>query len=185
MLVPAVAAGAAGELDGLRAACDEAVARVLRCDPQLLAVVGAAPRTGALSGPAAADLAPYGLPLPLGGGPGPERLPLAHAIGTWLLEWAGNLGPRLLIGVRPDCAPTGCAALGAALAGRAERVGLLVMGDGSARRRAKAPGYLDPRARRYDDAAAGGRVGAELLARQDPYGMAYFVASWLAGPAST
>jgi aromatic ring-opening dioxygenase LigB subunit len=40
------------------------------------------------------------------------------------------------------------------LAARAERVALLVMGDGSACRTVKAPGYLDDRAEAFDAAAA-------------------------------
>jgi hypothetical protein len=47
-----------------------------------------------------------------------------------------------------------CAALGERLAATGERVALLVMGDGSACRGDKAPGYADPRAEPYDDAVA-------------------------------
>ena len=42
MIVPAVATGAASELDGLRTACDEAVARLLAASPDTVCVVGAA-----------------------------------------------------------------------------------------------------------------------------------------------
>jgi hypothetical protein len=43
-------------------------------------------------------------------------------------------------------------------------VALLVMGDGSARRGEKAPGYDDPRARPYDDAVARALATADLAA---------------------
>jgi hypothetical protein len=94
---------------------------------------------------------------------------------------------------------------------------LLVLGDGSARRSLKGPGYLDPRAEPYDaavaaalacgDAAALARLDradasellvagydawqafaglagdsswqADLLYDDAPYGVGYFVASWL------
>jgi hypothetical protein len=73
-------------------------------------------------------------------------LPLALAIGAWLLP-----GARLH-GIRHDATPAEAAALGATLA--RDDVALLVMGDGSARRDAKAPGYVDPRAEPYDAAVA-------------------------------
>ncbi len=43
-----------------------------------------------------------------------------------------------------------CAGLGAEIGGGSERVALLVMGDGSACRTLKAPGYLDERAAPFD-----------------------------------
>jgi len=89
----------------------------------------------------------------------PARLPLSLAVGAWLLARAGSGGgdadvPVLGVGVRADSTPEAAAALGAALAARAPRVGLLVMGDGSARRDEKAPGYRDERAPGFDAAAA-------------------------------
>jgi hypothetical protein len=83
-----------------------------------------------------------------------------------LLDQGGYRGPRRLIAVGQD-EPTGtCAALGAELASGAARTGLLVMGDGSARRSLKAPGHLDPRAEPFDAqverAVRTGRPGALL-----------------------
>jgi hypothetical protein len=57
LLVPELAGGAAPELDALRAACDEAVRRLLAARPDLVVVVGAAEETVPLpphgdSGPA-------------------------------------------------------------------------------------------------------------------------------------
>jgi hypothetical protein len=149
LLVPEVAAGAAGELDELRAACDDAVAAGLATAPEVVVVVGAADRTGPAPPGAAASWAPYGMP-----GPGPTNvLPLSLATGAWLLDRAGWAGPRLFHGVAADETAPACAALGAGLtAGR--RTLLLVLGDGSARRSAAAPGHLDPRAEGFDDAVA-------------------------------
>jgi aromatic ring-opening dioxygenase LigB subunit len=66
--------------------------------------------------------------------------------------------------------PAACLALGEDLAGRARRVAMLVMGDGSARRSTKAPGYLDSRAQRYDADVAAALASADpgQLARLDP-----------------
>nr|WP_238345003.1 hypothetical protein [Actinopolymorpha cephalotaxi] len=109
--------------------------------------------------------------------PGEEakpELPLAHTVGAWLLDSCGYTGERRYVGV-PDCYDSaGAADLGATLAatttrtstststtrtatrstttgtGRTGRVGLLVMGDGSARRDQHAPGAADPRAPKLD-----------------------------------
>jgi hypothetical protein len=54
--------------------------------------------------------------------------------------------------------------LGRGLAGLADRVGLLVMGDGSACRTVKAPGYLDNRAEPYDAAVAAALAAADTAA---------------------
>ncbi|MCU1593902.1 MAG: hypothetical protein JWO12_1294 [Frankiales bacterium] len=67
----------------------------------------------------------------------PDPLPLALAVGSTLL---GDRQHRLL------------AAGGLELLG--DDVGLLVVGDGSARRTEKAPGHLDPRAAGYDASVA-------------------------------
>jgi aromatic ring-opening dioxygenase LigB subunit len=47
----------------------------------------------------------------------------------------------------------GCRKLGADLAGRDTSIGLLVIGDGSARRGPRAPGHFDERAAAFDAAA--------------------------------
>jgi hypothetical protein len=73
-------------------------------------------------------------------------VPLAHTVGAWLLDRAGHDGPRVGVGSE---------GLAAVLAGLRGRIGLLAMGDGSARRSLKAPGYLDPAAEPFDAAVAG------------------------------
>ncbi len=67
-----------------------------------------------------------------------------------LLDQAGYRGRRRLLGVGRDEPASACAGLGAGLGSGAVRTALLVMGDGSARRTLKAPGYLDPRAAGFD-----------------------------------
>jgi len=175
LLHPALT-GRAVVLPELRAACAEAVARLLRFGPELVVVVGPAPATGEWSPDERLDLAPFAPGVVSGysgaGGGAPDGagrgfgLPLSLGLGVMLLDQGGYRGPRRLIAVGQD-EPTGtCAALGAELASGAARTGLLVMGDGSARRSLKAPGHLDPRAEPFDAqverAVRTGRPGALL-----------------------
>jgi hypothetical protein len=175
-----VAAGAAPELDDLRAACDEAVAGLLAARPDRLITVGSGSRTFGVDG-AAGSFAPYGVRVPVASfGPRDHAavsgLPLSLTVGAWLLERARRAeatgrraeatGRRAeAVARRAEAACVGqsvaatlpspeCAALGAELGASAERVALLVMGDGSACRGDRAPGYADPRAEPYDDAVA-------------------------------
>jgi len=174
LLVPQLAAGAAAELDGLRTACDAAVASVLAADADLLVVVGAAPTVGPFPSDACGSFAPYGvhiaIPTPTsqprscngGSDSEPPSLPLSLAIARWLLERQDPPTPDpLLFGVSADADAARCASLGAALAERAPRVAMLVMGDASARRSLKGPGYLDERAAPYDEAVARSLAAAD------------------------
>jgi hypothetical protein len=209
LLVPALAAGAAGELDALRAACGEAVRRLSGAGARRLAVLGSGP-SGRLYPGGRGTLAGYGVPVEvtLGDGSGPD-LPLPLTLGAWLL--AGVALPAVGVVAGPDGA--------APLPGEYHRepAGLLVMGDGSARRADTSPGYADPRAVPYDAAVAGalrsgdptglaaldvalgaellaagacawaaagtllagGRYDADLLHDAAPYGVGYLVASWV------
>jgi len=242
LLVPEVAGEVAPELDALRAACHEAVRRLHLPTPltpgvimqsfPLVVVVGADEMTRAHGEDAAGSLRPYGLDLTIG--PGEPVLPLSLTIGRWLLRHdidSGRMRVRFQ-GVAEDAAPEECLRLGRELADAAERVALLVMGDGSACRAEKAANDdLDERAEPYDasvaralrdaDAAAlaaldpelsgelqvagraawqvlagatgvdhprqGGAAGfggfggfgGAVLADVAPYGVGYFVASWL------
>ncbi len=120
--------------------------------------------------PIAVESAP---PVPLAGraapgdaaqpsGPAP-MLPLSLTIGAWLLDRQPSPPGHVLgLAVRADAEPETCAELGAHLAGRRERLALLVLGDASACRTEQAPGYFDPRAAGYDAAVA------DALRRPDP-----------------
>lgn len=161
LLVPGVGAGASAELEDLRAACDAAVAALREVGHDLLVVVGSAPAVGPFAAEAWGSLRPYGVALDVGSGPGGPSLPLSLTIGRWLLDRAGGADGALLFGVSEDASPTRCTDLGAALAERAGRVAMLVMGDGSARRSAKGPGYLDERAEPFDAAAEAALAAAD------------------------
>jgi hypothetical protein len=168
--VPQLAAGAAAELDGLRAACDAAVASVLGADADLLVVVGDAATVGPFPSGAWGSLAPYAPPLQPrscngGSDSNPPSLPLSLTIACWLLDrQEAPPADPLLFGVSADADAARCSSLGAALADRAPRVAMLVMGDASARRSLKGPGYLDERAAPYDEAVARALAGADTAA---------------------
>jgi hypothetical protein len=152
LLVPALAKGAGGEIEPVRAAARESLRRVLAADPDLMVCVGDAPAARTWGSGAAGSLAPYGVDVCVGG-PDPmesEALPLALTVGAWLLDESGYVGERRYVGVPDSFDPARCADLGASLAARADRVGFLVMGDGSARRDERAPGAVDPRAPGWD-----------------------------------
>jgi hypothetical protein len=151
---------AVAETDALRRACADAVAAMLAAGPRVVVVVGDGAAPGMrFGGGAGGDLRGFGIDLEIPfEGPvraGAPRLPLAHTVGGWLLERAGFPGER--VGVGPE-------SLGDVLAGLTGPVGLLAMGDGSARRTLKAPGYLDPAAEPFDrfiaDALQRGDAGA-------------------------
>ncbi len=168
MLVPELAGGATPELAELRAACRDAVAALGRPGTDELVIVGADPSGGTYTATAGASLHPYGVNLRVGGPDG--QLPLALAIGAWLVGPAGPALPFRLVGVAPDATTEECLALGRSLADHDVRTALLVMGDGSARRTTSAPGRYDQRAAQFDqqiaDALASGDVTA--LAALDP-----------------
>ncbi|MEV0196672.1 hypothetical protein [Nonomuraea sp. NPDC050691] len=164
LLVPELAGAAAHELDGLRAACRDALAELDAAAPDRLVVVGGAESAGSYGGRSAGTLRPWGADIVVG--EGEPVLPLSLTVG------------RLLLGDRPvdgfeavafDAEPAACLALGESLA-RDGRVALLVMADGSARLTAKSPGYHHPAAEPYDEmlVRAVGDADAAALARLDP-----------------
>ncbi|MGW3230984.1 class III extradiol dioxygenase subunit B-like domain-containing protein [Kitasatospora sp. NPDC001095] len=173
LLVPEVAAGAAPELDGLRAACDEALAALVEAAPQLVVVVGTGPAAEVWTEGGAGSFHRYGVPLvaklPGERVEGPELAP-SLTVGAWLLERAGVSLPTHACAVPADAPADRMLGLGQGLAGLADRVALLVLGDGSACRSVKAPGYLDERAEDFDTvlAAALGTADLPALAALDP-----------------
>lgn len=210
LLVPAAAGSAAAELDGLRAACAEVVRRLLATRPERVVVLG--PGTTATYAPGSVgSLAAYGAPVTVALlavpvrpphrdhatsdaelEPDPRRdlaaptLPLPLTLGAWLLGDAEVPCSGRTVG--PEADP---AAAAAGVGG--DDTAVLVMGDGSARRSERAPGYIDPRAAAYDGAVAAAlragdaaalrdldpALGAELMAAGVP---AWRVAGHLPGP---
>jgi hypothetical protein len=97
---------------------------------------------------------------------GPERdgaapVPLAHTLGAWLLDGVGSTAARL--GVAPD-------GLAGVLRSAQRPIAVLAMGDGSARRTIRSPGWWDAAGEPFDDAVAAalGAGDAAALAGLDP-----------------
>ncbi|MFD2764676.1 hypothetical protein [Micromonospora eburnea] len=175
LIVPELAGAAAPELDDLRAACDAALARLLATEPDEILLVGGGPESRIFGAADSGSLRGFGLDRPVRlwkiACSGAEVLPLSLTIGAWLVGRTRTELPRLARAVAVDAPVTECADLGAALAtGSERRTALLVLGDGSACRGVKAPGYDDPRAQAYDDgvARALADADAEALLGLDP-----------------
>ncbi|MGY5011671.1 class III extradiol dioxygenase subunit B-like domain-containing protein [Streptomyces sp. 900105755] len=172
VLVPEVAAGAAPELDAARAACADALGVLAAARPDLLVVVGPAgqPGRGPFPQGSKGTFRGFGaeVDVRLGGGPeavGGRELPPSLAVGAWLLErtgWADAPIEGLAVGEPLEAAR--CVQAGREIAGRAARVAMLVMGDASACRTLKAPGYLDERAAPFDAEAARALGAADIEA---------------------
>ena len=181
LLVPQIAGGAAGEMADVRGAASDAVNLLGAAKPDLLIVVAPGGEPGARAVRLGGTFRRFGLDLAVGG-VGTAEPCVGLLVGRWLLDsyypvatsregW--EIGPTAALEgweVGPDTGPGECEAVGRALAARSERVGLLVMGDGSARRTAKAPGYLDERAVPFDDGVsrAFATADAAALAAIDP-----------------
>jgi hypothetical protein len=157
-------------LPELRDACAQAVAELVRADPEVIVVVGPAAETAEWDPESRPDLSAYAPALGPGGRPG---LPLSLGLGALLLDQAGYAGRRVLQAVAGHEPARACTALGAQWAATGTGTGataMLAMGDGSARRSTAAPGYLDERAVPFDtaveDAVRAGNLAA--LAGVDP-----------------
>ncbi|MFC8344226.1 class III extradiol dioxygenase subunit B-like domain-containing protein [Streptomyces sp. NPDC057280] len=158
LLVPEVAAGAAPELDAARAACTDALGVLAAARPDVLVVVGPAEQSGrgAHAEGARGSFRGFGVDVDvrLGrdtGGAAEDTLPPSLSVAAWLLAKTGwSYAPIEGLGVGEPLAAERCIEVGRGIAARAERVAMLVMGDASACRTLKAPGYLDERAAPFD-----------------------------------
>jgi hypothetical protein len=168
---PLLAPGVTGQVDvlpELRDACEAAIAWLLAAAPDAVTVIGPATATAtwppdsvpdpSMHAPALHRLARLARPAAPGlrvdplspAPPFPPHLPLSLVIGAQLLDRAGYAGPRVLQSIAESASPDACRDLGRDLADDAPLGALLVMGDGTARRSAAAPGYLDERAEPFD-----------------------------------
>jgi hypothetical protein len=168
LLLPGITGRPVAEVEELRAACLAAVGELLAAAPSRVVVVGGA-------GPGEHDKplsVKSGKPLSIESGKPlsvESGKPLSIVIGRQLLREAGCRLPVEHLSVAADAATADCLRAGRELTGRPDAtLGLLVMGDGSACRSLKAPGYLDPRAEPFDESVrsclASGRLAglAEL-----------------------
>jgi len=122
---PLLLSALGGGPEELRSACSQAIS-VLDGATQVV-IVGAAPQDGWVTG--TVDATPWGARGPSS----PDPLPLSLAVGVTLLGDGRPYGVHR--GGLPEL-PDG--------------TGLLVVGDGTAKRTEKAPGHFDPRAEAFD-----------------------------------
>ena len=150
LLLPGATGCPVAEVEQLRAACLAAIGDLLAARPESLVLVGGVQ-------PAEA---------------GRSDEPVSIQVGRALLADAGCPIPVRPALIPADAGVAECLAAGRQLAECEpdRRAGLLVMADGSARRGPKAPGYLDPRAAPFDQAAEAALLGADPdgLAALDP-----------------
>lgn len=157
LLVPAVGVGLGPQIEQLRAQCADVVDNLWAAGADRIFVVGAgigAPaRSFAPWAPSSASESELAVDVP-------EPMPLPLLVGAHLTR--GRV--RSFVVVDPETEPTDCLGLGRDLADAAERVALLVMGDGAARHDVKAPGYIDPRAGDWDRQVHGVFASGDLAA---------------------
>jgi hypothetical protein len=134
----------------------------------MLVVVGSGDETRSVPPGSSGTFAAYGtdVRVTLGSdGSTSADIALPLLVGAWLLErhgWAGPVQGEL---VARDATVEECMSLGSRLAERADRVAMLVMGDGAAGRTAHAPRPFDPRAEEFD------RAVVAALDSGDPAGL--------------
>lgn len=188
LIVPEVAAGAAPELDSVRDACTQALGALAQARPDRLIVVGPTGGSGSAGYPQGArgSFRGFGVDVDVCLGSPPKEppadargepatragdaaarpeLPVSLAVGAWLLAHAEQPSvPVTGLAVGEQWDTEQCVAAGAELAAGPERLALLVMGDGSACRSLKAPGYFDERAADFDAAVAAALATADVAA---------------------
>lgn len=123
LLLPGLTGSPVPEVEELRNACLTAIGALLAEGPERIVLVGAAEPDW------------------------DDHRPLAELVGRTLLAQAGYGGELAVNTIDPTASTDACLARGRELAAPA----MLVVGDGSARRGLKAPGYLDERAAPFDD----------------------------------
>jgi hypothetical protein len=147
LIVPEVAQGAAPELEELRIACRTAIKTIVAAGPDQIVCIASEPVLGRVvryGADAGGTLRRYGVGVSSGGPH--EGLGLGLTIGAWLLDEAGWQGGRAYVGL-PG---VGAFVAGRELAAGSAAVGVLAMGDGSAKRTEKAPGSFEERAAAFD-----------------------------------
>lgn len=148
-------AGLVDPIADLRGAARDAVAGLVETMPALVVVVGGAEVSGVHDPAGQPDVRSFGTTAPRTRPADP--LPLSLGVGRRLLDEAGWTGPTRFESVTWGAAPGELDRLAGELddlASPGDSVVVLLLGDGSARRGEKAPGFLDPRAFPFDDAVA-------------------------------
>jgi hypothetical protein len=178
LLVPSVGRGI--DVPARSLAC-AAVDRLVAGNPDVVVLVGADVAVTYYDGAAVGSLAPFGVRECIGlavsgscsssgrdsdsnAAADPPTLPPALTVGAWLLQQTGWTGRRTALGVPETLTSAEASQLGHDLAATEDRVALLCLGDASARRSEKAPGWLDDRAAGFDSQVAAALADADLEA---------------------
>jgi hypothetical protein len=161
LLFPEVSVSTSHWLAELRGAVADSVKAVIETAPDVVIAVGRGPTAGEWDGRVGGTMRAYGVDARAGGAD--VLLPLSLTVAARVLDDAGWRGERCYAAVPADNGADQNAAIGRRLAGCAQRVAILAMGDGSAKRTTEAPGYLDERAEPFD-----AEVVTELAAADAP-----------------
>jgi hypothetical protein len=159
LIVPQVAQGAAPELEELRVACRAAIKSIVSAEPDEIVCVASDLALQSVvrhDANAGGSLGRYGVDLSFGGSD--ELLGLGLTIGAWLLDETGWDGDRTYVGLPV----VGAFGAGRDLAAGSGAIGVLAMGDGSARRSDWAPGCFDARAPVFDADVVRALASADL-----------------------
>lgn len=140
LLVPAVAGGSAALDADLRDACRSVVTALCATEPDAIVVAAGWRESGSWPSDATWSFDGFGVARDVADDR--PRLPWPLGIGAWLLDDVGCTCQRAYVAVAPDAS--------ADVAIGPPRVAVLTVGDGSARRTERAPGYLDERAEQFD-----------------------------------
>ena len=176
LLIPELAAGASHEMDQVRSACFDALKQVMAADCDLVYLVGAGVERATFTAGTRGSTAGFGVTVAvaLPGAPDAEvsgtdpGMPLSLTVGAWLMSQAGwrDVAATPVIGevIPVDATASDAEELGRALAASADRVAMVVMGDGASTLSVKAPGYLVPGAREWQDEATRALGSADVAA---------------------
>ena len=172
LLIPEVAAGASHELDQVRSACLDALKQIMASDCERIYLVGTGAERGTFGAGARGSTAGFGVTVDVAlpgaaASPGADAgMPLSLTVGAWLMSQAEQwdvVSAPVIGEVIPVAAPAADAAqLGHDLAASADRVAMVVMGDGASTLSVKAPGYLVPGAREWHADATRALASADI-----------------------
>ncbi len=147
----------------LRAACLSALSTAIGAGVDSVVVVGGSDRTGSWDPALQPEVRRFGTTGPVEA----SGLPLSLGVGRRLLDEVGWTGQVEMHGIAWRATAEEIAELAGSIAGRNERLVLLVLGDGSTRRGDKAPGYLDERAFGFDEETCRALAEGDAVALRD------------------